>query len=51
MDEQFHFSRWEEEFSELTITLTAAAARIENGRGGNVLNFSTFSPRQEKIRA
>ena len=31
--------------------LTVAAARIEHGRGGNVLNFPTFSPQQEKKRA
>jgi integrase len=31
--------------------LAAAAARIEHGRGGNVLNFSTFSPHREMKRA
>ena len=31
--------------------LAVAAARIENGRGGNVVNLSTFSLRREKQRA
>lgn len=31
--------------------LAVAAARIENGRGGNVISLSTFSPRQKLKRA
>jgi integrase len=31
--------------------LAAAASRIENGQGGNVVQFSTFSPRQELKKA
>ncbi|HEX7972643.1 MAG TPA: site-specific integrase, partial [Thiobacillus sp.] len=31
--------------------LAAAASRIENGQGGNVVQFSTFSPRQEMKKA
>lgn len=31
--------------------LAVAAARIENGRGGNVISLSTFSPRQKAKRA
>lgn len=31
--------------------LAAAASRIENGRGGNVIPFPTFSPRQKDQRA
>ncbi len=31
--------------------LAAAASRIENGQGGNVVQFPTFSPRQEWKKA
>jgi hypothetical protein len=31
--------------------LALAAARIENARGGNVIEFSTISPRLKKRRA
>lgn len=31
--------------------LGAAASRIENGQGGNVVQFSTFSPSQELKKA
>ena len=31
--------------------LTVAAARIENGRGGNVIHFPTFSSRSKEKRA
>jgi len=30
--------------------LAVAAARIENGRGGNVVQLSTFSLRREKAK-
>jgi integrase len=31
--------------------LAVAASRIENGRGGNVIEFCTISPRQKQQRA